>query len=225
MDETLVPSWENRDHRKTGVTQKLGEALSLQSARSQQLGELGARLQRKRTPVFTGTQTSQQMNQGCTHTKMHLHAHKLSICACEAALLALKTQDKVTAQQCHSTAAAQMRLCSPTMGFSTVSAPSPPAQIARDGHFCLQSPVLAGASAGRSLLSPNTHFQMPTRPLRAQLELTRQFNHPPKVLVRTYKSSGCNIQIGPWINTWANRSQWVLKLKLGDKFTKIGSAI
>ncbi|EOA94739.1 hypothetical protein Anapl_15818 [Anas platyrhynchos] len=42
VDETLIPSWENRDHRKTGVPQKLGEALSLQSARSQQLAAFSA---------------------------------------------------------------------------------------------------------------------------------------------------------------------------------------
>lgn len=71
------------------------------------------------------------MNQGFTHTERHLHTHELSICACEAALLALKTRGERFGQERSSKPVAEGGPWSPGAGFSALSIPSSPDSVAR----------------------------------------------------------------------------------------------
>lgn len=140
----FVPSWENPDSEDT--QQWFGQALTLQSAHFQQWEHRAwSTFRKEMTPVLTGVQTAQHMNQGCAHIKRHLHTHELSICARIAALLALKTKDKAICPGMSQQTAAGLRPTALTRGVHTE--PQHPAGAPDKCCHSQQVPVLRTGSS------------------------------------------------------------------------------
>ena len=149
---------------------------------------LGVHLKEKRTTVFTGTQTSQYMNQGSTYTERHLHTHELSVCARKAALLALKTRGQsglgrsVTANQWQEWDPGALTLDFPISAsppLLTLLHKEPGMEISACSLLLLQEPMQAAA-----YLPPMPTFTSQQGHPEPRWNTVASFNHLPWVLIK-----------------------------------------